>query len=399
VPRGGSLQQLRTIDAIGRAARKRLPRGLFEFIDRGTEDELALARDRAAYDRILLRPRVLRGVADRTSNCVILGHAQSAPIAIAPTGAAGLVWLRGEVGLARAAAKAGVPFTLATRAMSSIDVIAAEAGGSLWLQLYPSADRIFNEELMRRAQSAGYQALVVTVDTPIPPRRDYNIENGFSIPFAPSARALFDIACHPRWLLGVIGAYLRSGGLPRLENMPGRPRVTEGATTAAMLDGSLTFDDLASLRESWQGRFIVKGILDPRDAARVVSLGADAVVVSTHGGRNLDAAPAPIDALPSIVAEVGGRAEIFVDGGIRRGSDIVKALALGAKAVMVGRATLYGAAIGGEDGVAQVLAILRDELLYTMAMVGCARVDEIDAEIAHCAPEFPFLSVPGGATQ
>ena len=371
----------RTVPEFRRLARRRLPRGLFEFIDRGTEDELALANNRAAFDRIRLQPRVLVDVSAVSTAAHILGVDVAAPIAIAPTGAAGLVWFRGELALAKAASAMNVPFTLATRSMSSIETIAEHAGGRLWFQLYPSSAAAL--ELIARARSAGFQTLVVTVDTPRTPRRDYNVRNGFALPFRPGARALADMLAHPRWLAGVIGRYMRHDGLPRFENLHGRPRITEGAPAADMLHGVLDWARLGQLREAWPGRFVVKGVLHPDDAARAAQLGADAVVVSNHGGRNLDASVAPMDVLPQIVEAVRGKAEILLDGGIEKGSDIAKALALGASGVLVGRATLYGAAIAGEDGARQVIANLANELAYTMAMLGCPDLRSLRGGIVH----------------
>ncbi len=389
-----SHSRLRTVDSVRRAAERRLPRGLFEYVDRGTEQEIALRRDRPAYDRIKLVPRVLVDVSKRSTAQTLFGREVAMPVAIAPTGSAGLVWHRGEIALARAAAAKGIPFTLATRSMAAIETVAAEAGGTLWLQLYASADRAFSSALLARAAAAGFEALIVTVDTPTTPRRDYNEENGFSIPFRPTVRGLADMLRHPRWLAEVLGPYLREGGLPRLENMPGRPRITEGLPASSILDGKLTFDDLRALREQWPGPFVVKGILHPKDAVRAVDLGADAIVVSNHGGRNLDSAATPIEVLPSIVAALDGRAAVLVDGGIERGSDIAKALALGAKAVLVGRATLYGTAVAGQAGAEHVLSILERELLYTMAMLGCPRIADLGPGILHDPAAKPARSPP-----
>jgi isopentenyl diphosphate isomerase/L-lactate dehydrogenase-like FMN-dependent dehydrogenase len=372
-----------TVESVRRAARRRLPKGLFEFIDRGTEGEIAIGHARRAQESLKFCPRVLVDVSKRSTACRIFGRAQAMPVAIAPTGSAGLVWFRGELELARAAAAFGVPFTLATRAMSSIETVAAEAGGTLWFQLYASSNRRRSLDLVQRAEQAGYQALVLTVDTPTVPRRDYNERNGFSVPFRMSSRAFFDLARHPAWLVSVLGRYLVNGGLPRLENMPGRPRITEGAPTSDMLDGALTWDEVRELRERWPGQFVVKGLLNPDDARKAVDLGADAVVVSNHGGRNLDSAAAPIEVLPDIVDAVGRRAAVFVDGGFERGGDIAKALALGASAVLVGRATLWGTAVAGRTGAEHVLGILHRELLYTMAMLGCPTVVNLGPTLLH----------------
>ena len=363
-----------SIDAFRAEARRRLPRGLFEFIDRGTEDEVAVRNNAAGFERLKLRPRVLVDVSARSTRTTLFGRSLSMPLAIAPTGAGGLVHHRGDLAMARAAAKVGIPFTLATRSMSSIEEVAAEAGGLLWFQLYPSSPSA--PELMARARRVGCDVLVVTVDTPVTPLRRYNQRNGFALPFRPSPRALADMARHPRWCAAVLGRWLQGGGLPRFENLPGRPRITEGAPAAEMLEGRLDWDRLEMLRERWPGRLLVKGILHGADAAKAVDLGADGVVVSNHGGRNLDASIAPVDALPGVAREVGFRVPVLMDGGVRRGSDIAKALALGASAVLIGRPTLYGAATAGEAGVASVLAILRQELDYTQAMCGCPSVGD-----------------------
>jgi hypothetical protein len=258
-----------------------------------------------------------------------------------------------------------------------VETVVRQAGGDVWFQLYASTDVERSKALLARATAAGVRVLVVTVDTPIPARRDYNVRNGFSIPFRPTLRALMDMSLHPRWLLGVIGQHMRNGGLPRLENLPERPLITQGSSPAAMLNGALTWEHLRELRDLWPGAFVVKGLLTVDDARRAVEVGADAIVVSNHGARNFDSAPSPVAVLPEIAAAVGGRIDVLVDGGIRHGSDVAKALALGARAVLVGRPTLYGTAVAGRDGAALVLAILREELLYTMAMLGRLTVADI----------------------
>jgi (S)-mandelate dehydrogenase len=369
----------RTVGDVREQARKRIPNGLFEFIDRGSEDELAVANNLKAFDRVKLRPRVLVDVSERDTATTLFGHPVSMPLAIAPTGSAGLVWFEGQLAIARAAASAGVPFTLATRSLTSIEAIAESAGGDLWFQLYPSTPSA--RSLMQRAWKCGFEILVVTVDTPVSPLRHYNLENGFSLPFTPSVRALRDMLGHPRWLVGVLGRYLLRGGMPRFENLPGSPKVTRGAPTSEMLVGDFDWDDLQRLRERWPGRLVVKGMLHVRDAIRAVECGADGVIVSNHGGRNLDSSVSPLDVLRDIVEEIAGRATVLMDGGIRRGSDIVKVVALGASAGMVGRATLYGAAISGEDGAAHVLRILKEELSYTLAMTGSPTIADLGSEV------------------
>ena len=368
-----------TLPEIRERARRRLPRGLFEFIDRGTGDETALSNNAAAFSRLRLRPRVLVDISQRSMETALFGRRLTLPLAVAPTGAAGLVHHRGETVLARAAHRAGIPFTLATRSMSSIEDISAATEGEFWFQLYPSSPAAL--ELMGRAKAAGCNVLVVTVDTPVTPLRHYNARNGFALPFRASRRAVVDMALHPAWCATVLGRSLADGGLPRFENLPGRPRITEGAPASDMLEGRLDWERLAALRDRWPGRLVVKGILHPEDAMRGAGLGADAIVVSNHGGRNLDASVAPLDALPEIVRASGGRLEVLVDGAVRSGADIVKAIALGASAVMIGRPVLYGLAAGGEAGVARVIDLLAAELDYTLAMSGCPSIGNVGDDL------------------
>ncbi|MFP1632727.1 alpha-hydroxy acid oxidase [Zhengella sp. ZM62] len=380
------LAGIRTIEGLRALARRRLPRGLFEFIDRGTGNETALLNNRAAYARMRFRPLGLTGCGSRSTAARILGNVHAAPMIIAPTGAAGLVWPNGDLALARAAAAAGIPFTMATRSFNSIEQVGGEAGGTLWFQLYASPDTGFTFPLLERAWQSGFETLVVTIDTPVTPDRHYNTVNGFSLPFHPTARALLDMAMHPRWLVNVIIRYRLQGGLPRFENMPGRPKITQGPPASAMLDARLDWSHVKELRRKWPGKFVIKGVLHEKTALQAAKAGADAIVVSNHGGRNLDTSAAPLDVLPAIAARVDGRMELIVDSGIASGSDIAKAIASGANAVMIGRAPLWGAAAGGETGISRALEILLRELDYTMAMTGCARLDELGPHILHTDP-------------
>lgn len=381
----GRLGRTYNVDDVRRLARRRLPKGLYESIERGTEDEVALTHNVAALQRIKFRPRMLVDVAKRSLKTTLFGQPLAMPVAIAPTGSAGLVWYQGELALAQAAAAAQVPFALATRSMNAVEEIAEHAGGTLWLQLYVWRDRALTYQLVERAEKAGFQGLIVTADTPVNPNREYNLRNGYGLPFVPSRAALLDMACHPGWLVRVLGRYLAVSGMPRFENLPGRPKITRGAD-ASVQSGVLTWDDVAELRRRWPRAFMVKGLLRADDAVRAVDLGADAVVVSNHGGRNLDSAPATIDVLPEIADAIGKRATVLIDSGFRRGSDIAKALALGASAVLIGRATLYGTTVGGADGAAHVLGILRRELSTTLAMIGCT-------DVMNLGPD--FLQMPG----
>ena len=365
-------------------ARARVPKWLFEFVDRGTEDEVALRNNREAFERIKLKPRVLKDVSGRDPSISLFGKTHKLPIAIAPTGAAGMLWYEGELALARAAKAAGIPFTLATGSITSMERVAAEVGGTLWMQLYMFADRKMSLELVKRAADAGFEALLVTVDTAVSGNREYNHRNGFSVPFAYNSRNTLDVLTHPRWLCSVLLHYLLTTGMPNRENFPEalRKKITSGfGEQKAARNDSLNWDDMKMLRDHWPGKLLAKGILHPDDARLAVANGADGVVVSNHGGRCLDATMAPIDALPEIVAAVGDRATVIMDSGIRRGSDVVKALALGAKAVLIGRSTLYGTAAAGEAGAARAIQIYREEIGRVMALCGCTSVEQLTREL------------------
>jgi len=377
-----NIADLRTI------ALARVPRGLFDFVDRGTEDEVALRNNRAVFERIKLRPRTLVDVSRRTQETSVFGETQKMPLVIAPTGTAGLMWYEGEIALARAARDAGIPFTLATGSMTAMERVAEEAGGRLWFQLYMWPDKSMSHKLVERARAAGYEALVVTVDGPVSPNREYNLKSGFTIPFTFTRRNVLDVLSHPRWLAGVLGRYMLTTGMPRYQNYPAemKQKITaKPMGRSQMKNDSLDWDDLKVLRRMWPGKLLVKGILHPGDAVLAAEAGADGVIVSNHGGRNLDSAMAPIEVVPEVAEAVGNRIEVLVDSGFRRGSDVVKALALGAKAVLVGRATLYGIAAGGYEGAARALTLLREEIDRTLALTGCTSPAELSMACLHFA--------------
>ena len=370
------------------AARRRIPRGLFDYVDRGTEEEVSLRGNREAFDRIRLMTRPLVDVANRSTKTSVLGEEWAVPFAIAPTGLAGMLWHEGEVALARAAAAAGVPFTLSTASITSIEDVAAKAGGRLWFQLYMWADMDMSFELVNRAKAAGYRTLVVTVDSVVNGNREHNRRNGFTIPMRLTPRNVLDGALHPAWTLGVMARYLLTTGMPEFANFPEKVRHNlrgQGKRGGVVVpkNESQSWDHIRQLRAMWNGPLVVKGLLDPRDALRAVDCGADGIVVSNHGGRTLDGAVAPMEVLPDVVRAVGGRTTILVDSCITRGSDIVKALALGAQGAMVGRATLWGVAAAGQEGAALALEILRSEIDRVMAYVGCRSIAEIGPEILH----------------
>ena len=364
-------------------ARRRLPRGVWEYAERGTEDEAGMARNRAAFERVTFRPRVLRGVQAVDTGTEIFGGPSALPLALAPTGAAGLLWYKGDLALARAAAAAGVPFTVSSASTMDLEQIAV-AGGRIWFQLYYWEDRALSHAVVDRAHELGCEALFITLDMPVPPNREYIHRNGFGTPFQLNARNTLDVLGHPRWLAGVMGRYALDGGVPTQANLPDRLRakVTKGAPPGALFkQDDLDWEAIKFLRDRWPGRFVLKGVLHPEDAERALTLGADGVVVSNHGGRALDSSMATLDALPAIVAAVGGKMTILLDSGVRRGSDVVKAIALGADAVLAGRAPLYGLAAAGEAGVARALELIGSETRRTMAMLGARSVPEIDSRL------------------
>lgn len=367
------------------AARRRLPRGIFEYVDRGTEDEVALAGLRAALDGIHLVPRILNDVSACDLSCTLFGKRLPVPIIIAPTAAAGLLWHDGEAELARAAGKLGIPFCASTQSITSIEDIAARGGGAdLWFQLYVWHDRELTRRLLDRVAATGVSTIVLTADTPVSPKREYNIRNGFNIPIQPSLTGAIDVATHPRWAWRVLGRYLRQGGLPCYANYPDefrQPVTRRIVADRVRLAEKLTWDDLRPLRDHWPGKLVIKGILHPQDARKAVELGSDGIVVSSHGGRNLDSAPPPAEIMRDVVAEVGGRTTILVDSGVRRGSDVVKYMALGADAVLVGRAVLYGVAVAGEAGASDCLEILRDEMSRCLAFLGQGAIRDLPADL------------------
>jgi isopentenyl diphosphate isomerase/L-lactate dehydrogenase-like FMN-dependent dehydrogenase len=373
-------------------ARRRLPKGVFEYIDRGAEDEVTLADNREAFRRLKLRTRFMVDLSDRDMGIDLLGKRSEMPMAIAPTGAAGLTWYHGEVELAKAAAKKGVPFTLATPAVTPMERVAEVAGGRLWFQLYMWAEVEESYKLIGRARDTGFEALVVTIDQALGRNREYNKRNGFtSAPFKPSVRSITDMLLHPEWLFGTMFRYFVNGGMPRHENYPEqyRHRITGGSKASSPGNHrSMTWEEIDRIREFWPHKLIIKGVLREEDAVLAVEHGADAVVVSNHGGRALDCAAPTIEILPEVVRAVGNKTTVILDSGIRRGSDMVKALALGADAVLTGRATLYGTAIAGEAGAEKALSILYTEFEKTMAYVGCRRVSEVTSDIFAKPPAY-----------
>ena len=379
-------------------ALRRVPKGLFEFVDRGTEDEVSLRNNRAVFEKIRFRPRTLVDVSKRSQEITLFGQKQKMPIVIAPTGTAGLMWHEGEIALARAAKEAGIPFTLATGSLTSMERVAAEVGGRLWFQLYMWSRVDLSHQLVERAKAAGYEALLLTVDGAVSGNREFNLRNGFTIPFTFTRKNVTDVLLHPRWLLEVLARYMLTTGMPSYENYPAELKTTITARPmgrSMMKCEEMNYEHLRELRRKWPGLLMVKGIAHPQDAIMAADCGVDGVVVSNHGGRNLDGSMAPLEALPSILDAVGKRVTVLVDSGYRRGSDIVKALALGAQAVLIGRATLYGTAAGGEAGAARAITLLREEVDRVMALVGCSNVADLGPQFLHIPDPSFFASTRG----
>jgi L-lactate dehydrogenase (cytochrome) len=369
------LARAATIGDLREAARGRVPRAVFDYTDGAAGAEISLRRSREAFERVEFRPSVLRDVSVADPSTHLLGSPSALPLAFAPTGFTRLLHTDGESAVGRVAERVGVPYALSTMGTTSLEALATAAPGARrWFQLYLWRDRDASAALVERARAAGYEALVLTVDTPVAGPRLRDVRNGFTIPPALSLRTMANAAVHPRWWVDLLTteplefASLRSweGTVAELVD-----RVFEPAATVA---------DVRALRATWPGSLIVKGILDADDARAVVDAGADAVVVSNHGGRQLDRSPTPLEQLPAVVAAVGDRAEVYLDGGILDGADVVAAVAFGARACLIGRAYLYGLMAGGERGVQRAADILSREVTRTMQLLGVASVAELTPE-------------------
>ena len=369
------------VEDLRKLAEARLPRIAYDFLERGAEDDVTLNHNRSVLQNIHLRPRVLRDVSGRCQQVTVFGKSYAAPFGIAPMGAAGLYCYEADIALARAAAVAEVPFVLSTASFVPLERVAKEAGGSKWFQLYMSKDREPAEQLVRRACDAGYEALVVTTDVPVIGNREFNLRNGFTIPFRLNVHSMIDGVRHPRWLASVFLRTLLASGVPRYVNTDsnvGGRIISKNLAEFRVRRDALDWSDLVWPRELWPRKLLVKGVLTVEDAVRAAEAGADGIVLTNHGGRQLDGAISPIDVLPAIADALGGRITIVVDSGFRRGSDIVKALALGADLVLVGRPALYGAAVGGEAGVLHAIDLLKAEVDRIMALIGCTTIAELD---------------------
>jgi L-lactate dehydrogenase (cytochrome)/(S)-mandelate dehydrogenase len=383
------IDQAITIEDLRKAAKRRLPRILFDFIEGGVEDERGLARNAGIFGQFTLLPRYFVDVSRRTQTTTLFGKTYASPFGICPTGAAGL-WRPGaDEMLARAAAAANIPFILSIASNASIETTVKLAPGNMWSQLYCARDRSIADRLLPRVRDLGVETLVVTADVPVSANRERSMRNGFRRPLRLTAATVIDGLRHPAWLAG----YLRAGGrMPLLQTWA--PYVRAGASGDEVAEhfasqfptADVTWADLERWRRAWPGKLVVKGILHPDDAARAAGLGVDGIIVSNHGGRQLDTAPSPIEALPAIRAAVGPRFTLMLDSGIRRGSDILIALCLGIQFVFVGRATLYGVAAFGLPGAQRAIAILRREIDVNMGQIGCASVAALGPQMIAAPP-------------
>ena len=369
------------VDDLRNIARKRTPRMFFDYCESGSWSESTLHANEADLQAIKFRQRVAIDVDERSTSAQMLGDDVTMPVALAPTGLTGMQHADGEILAAQAAEAFGVPFTLSTMSICSIEDVAENTTKPFWFQLYVMRDRKFVHRLIERARAAGCSALVITVDLQIMGQRHSDVKNGLSAPPKPTLANLVNIATRPGWCLKMLGTRRRQfgnvvGHVDGIEDMSSLAQWTAG-----QFDPTLSWDDVRELRRLWDGKVIIKGVMDAEDAAKALDVGADAIIVSNHGGRQLDGAPSSIAALPYIVDRVGGRCEVWMDGGIRSGQDVLRALALGADGTMIGRAFLYGLAAGGKTGVQQVLQIIQKELDLTMAFCGRRHLGEVDGDI------------------
>jgi (S)-mandelate dehydrogenase len=375
---GTDVSRALTIEDLRQMARRRAPNFAFEYVEGGAEEEVTLKRNRAVFDDIAFVPRTLVDVSNRRLGIQLFGQDSALPFLIGPTGFNGFMTHEGDVQLATAAAKAGIPFTLSTVSTVALEDVARRAGGRLWMQLYLYRNREWVRQLIERADRAGYEALVLTVDISVYGNREWDVRN-FRRPMQLDLRNKLDVLMHPRWLFDVMIPH----GTPRLSNVadllpPGATARGASAALGANHNSSLSWEDVAWLRDVWPRKLIIKGVNSLGDATRAAEYGADGVVLSNHGGRQLDGAISPMEVLPEVTAALKDRLTIMVDGGFRRGSDIVKALLLGADAVLIGRAGLYGLGAGGGPGAARAIDILKSEIDRVMGLLGTDSIAGLD---------------------
>lgn len=371
---------INSIEDLRGLARSRIPRALFDYIDRGSYDEVTWNRNRDDLRAIQLRQRVMVDVSRLSVGTTVLGEHWNFPVALAPTGLTGFFHRDGEILAARAAQRAGIPFCLSTMSICSIEDVRAAVEGTFWFQLYLMRDRGFNEALIARAREARCSALMLTLDLPLQALRRRDPKNGLSVPTRLTVANAWEILLRPRWLAGVLlGTRHTLGNLASFFPKDGIGALSEWV--GGQFNPAITWNDIGWVRERWPGKLLVKGVLDAEDARQAALAGVDAIVVSNHGGRQLDGATSTITALPRVVEAAAGRCEVLMDGGITSGQDVLKALAFGARACLIGKAFLYGLAADGERGVSLALEILRRELEITMALCGGTDLRNVDRNL------------------
>src|SRR6476619_2177055 len=375
------MKHITCIEDLRQLHKRRVPKAFFDYADRGSYTEDTLRANRADLEAIKFRQRILVDISKRDTSTTILGENASLPLILAPVGLLGMQHSDGEIAACRAAQAAGIPFTLSTMSICSIEDVASSVGKPFWFQLYVMKDRGFIKALIERAIAAKCSALVLTVERQVIGQRHQDIKNGMTVPPEWTLSKAFDFASKPAWVSGVLRGKRRTFG-----NLAGHLKVSDDITSLStwinsQFDTSLNWKDIDWIRSIWPGKLVLKGILDVEDAEIAAKTGAQAIVVSNHGGRQLDGAPSSIEVLPEIVDAVGSDVEIMFDGGIRTGMDVMRALALGAKSCMLGRAYAYGLGAGGQAGVAKAIDIIQKELLTTMGLCGVNRIDEIDDHI------------------
>jgi isopentenyl diphosphate isomerase/L-lactate dehydrogenase-like FMN-dependent dehydrogenase len=386
-----------SIAALRLLAHHVLPRPIFDFADGGAETEYTLRRNEEAFQEIALLPQPLRGTVARDLTVTLFGSQLSVPLVIGPVGLAGLLWPAGECAAARAASAAGIAYCLSHGSVCNLETLASTGARPRWMQVFVYTDRGFSRELVERAAAAGYEALVLTIDNQLLGNRERDLRNGFSIPPSFTPTALLGMATKLPWLLRMrqelrritFGNYAKPGEEASIAMLASR--------MAGLLDPAMNWRDVAWLRELWPGTLLLKGILHAAEAAKAVSQGVDGVIVSNHGGRQLDGAPASVEALPEVIAAVGGRIPVLIDGGIRRGADVVKAIALGASAVLIGRPHLWGLAVAGEAGVAHVIELYRREIDRVMGLMGVSRLADLGVDDLRLRVQWGSREIAGQA--
>jgi (S)-mandelate dehydrogenase len=365
------------IDDLSALAKARLPKGLYDYIERGAEDEVTLRANSDSIKRVLIRPRAGVDVSKRDMSTTLFGVKQSMPVGIAVTGLASLLSFEGETSLARGAAASGVPFMIGSSNFTCQADLKAICGDLLWRQIYPPKNRDLLKHHLAKAKEAGIRVLVVTMDLPVNANREYMHHNGF-IPGAFTATALRQVLAAPKWVLDTLIPYYRRGGFPEFADMPeGERRFLGGTFSWSAIADDFTWEDVKALRRAWSDVLVLKGLSTAEDAKAAAECGVDGIIVSNHGGRGLDGCVPSFAALPEVIDAVAPKVTVMVDGGFRRGADVLKAIAMGTSAVFVGRATLYGLAAGGEAGVARALAIFREEIDRAQALIGCPTLPDL----------------------